>query len=190
MAEKCYFHGSSVSGIMSLKACSRLHQGTEMVAYLTDNAPYALCYIWDGAHNGTEQKHVTAWINAGLAYYEEQFPDQLRAFYQGVSGYLYSVSAPDIVPVRERECLYYAPHDVPVREAAFIPDVYERLLEYEAAGQFKVRRYCEQTKERQQELTDLIAAVIAGARFYQTDEVQAAFMQKYFAQAWQKAKTR
>ncbi len=56
---KYYYHGSSISGITQLEACSSLHTTGEKVVYLTDNVPYALYYIWDAEHNGCSSKHVT-----------------------------------------------------------------------------------------------------------------------------------
>ncbi len=83
------YHGSIISGIKYIKPNSRLHGSDKEVVYLTDNIPYALFYIWDKEHNHYSGKHVTAWIKDGTAYYEEQFPNQLKTFYKGVSGYLY-----------------------------------------------------------------------------------------------------
>ena len=89
---KCNYHGSCTPGIMLLEARSRLHNTEEKVVYLTDNIPYALFYLWDEEHNGWSVKHVTGWTKNDIAHYEEQFPDQLKTFYQGVSGYLYCIS--------------------------------------------------------------------------------------------------
>ena len=79
--EKRLYHGSATPGISALEPRSRLHSTELQVVYLTDCAPYALLYIWDaGKHCGAD-KHVTAWVEKGIAHYEEQFPDQLQVFY-------------------------------------------------------------------------------------------------------------
>ena len=182
------YHGSIIPGIINLEARSRLHATEQMVAYLTDSIPYALFYIWDAAHTGYSSKYVTGGFRDGLVFYEEQFPDQLRTFYQGVSGYLYRISASEAVhPVEHRDGLYYHIENAPVAETIFIPDVYAELLKYEAAGQLKVLRFSEQTDVRKAELTSMIAEYIRKNNFFDGGEEQRQFMQKYFPAAWRQA---
>ena len=186
--EKRLYHGSVTPGIVALEPRSRLHGTEQQVVYLTDCAPYALFYIWDEQKHGGAGKHVTAWIKDGIAHYEEQFPDQLQAFYQGVSGWLYTAEEScraQLMPGRQN--LYYVPGMVKVCAAEFVPDVYERLLEYEQAGMLAVRRFREQTRERQAELTAMMTTAVVRSGFFAGDPVQRAFMRKYFMQAWQQA---
>ena len=89
---KYFYHGSICAGIEQLDARSRLHNTGEKVVYLTDNIPYALFYIWDEQRNEYSGKYVTGWMRDGVAWYEEQFPEQLKTFYKGVSGYLYCIA--------------------------------------------------------------------------------------------------
>lgn len=188
MSSKYFYHGSDISGISQLEARSRLHNSDERVVYLTDIVPYALIYIWDKEHNGYRGKHVTGWIKDGVTFYEEQFPDQLKTFYQGVAGSLYlGADCPDIKPMENRDNLFYSTEDVPVAKEEQIVDVYERLLEYERTGEFKVLRYTEQTEERQKELVELVAEGIRRAGFYETDEEHRMFMKRHFTKAWELA---
>jgi hypothetical protein len=185
---KVYYHGSIYPCITKLEACSILHQTNRRVVYLTDNVPYALYYIWDENITGYRGKHVTGWINGGTAYYEEQFPDQLKAFYQGVSGYLYVICHnEDIQPLENRDGMYYSLISMKVAEVMYIPDVYEELLKYESMGLFRVLRYNEQSENRQNELIELIASAIRRSDFFKNDESRANFMKKYFRKAWEKA---
>lgn len=126
---KYFYHGSIVSGIKNLKPFSPLHGSDKRVVYLTDNIPYSLFYIWDKEHNHLEGKHVTAWIKDGIAYYEEQFPEQLKAFYNGVSGYLYAVaSSNNIFKMEGREQLYYTMEVIETEREEYISDVYNELI--------------------------------------------------------------
>lgn len=188
MSEKNFYHGSDIAGIRQLEVRSRLHNSDEKVVYLTDKIPYALIYIWDKEHNGCRRKHVTAWIKDGVTFYEEQFPDQLKTYYQGVAGTLYIVSDNSTIkPMEKRDNLFYCTQNVPVAQEEYIADVYERLLECERAGEFKVLRYLEQTEERQKELVELVAEGIRRAGFYENDEEQKAFMKRHFAKSWELA---
>lgn len=183
------FHGSNVADITHLEARSKLHGADEYVIYLTDHVPYALFYIWDAAHTGTQSKHVTGWTKDGIAFYEEQFPDQLRTFYQGVSGYLYYVNeTPCIQSMQDRQNIFYSTEDMPIVKKEWIPDIYDALQEYERVGLLKVLRYSEQSKERQKELTEMIAVAIRRNNFFEQDKEYQAFMQRYFAEAWEYAK--
>ena len=185
---KNYYHGSSIGSITQLKACSGLHITGEKVVYLTDNLPYALFYIWDAEHNGCSIKHVTGWTKNDIAYYEEQFPDQLKTFYQGVSGYVYCISdTEDIHAVENRKNMFYYAGDVAITESIYIPDVYEELLKYEAEGKFVVLRYNEQSAKRQNELTDFMAQGIIREGFYTANKEKQEFMKKHFSKAWEKA---
>lgn len=181
------YHGSAVPGIERLEARSVLHGTDRRIVYLTGSVPYALFYIWDEGRIGSPIKHVTGWVKGGTAYYEEQSPRQLERFYRGTSGWLYSApKTPEMGTVENRESLFYNLGDTPVQSRQ-VPDVYEELLRHEAAGELVVLRFEEQTEQRQDELTGLIAEVIVRADFYREDEVQQAFMKKYFSRAWERA---
>ncbi len=185
---KNYYHGSCISGITQLEARSRLHNTGEQVVYLTDSIPYALFYIWDADHNGCSTKHVTGWTKNNIAYYEEQFPDQLKTFYQGVSGYLYRISeSADIKDVADRTNMFYCTSDIKVAEEIYISDVYEELLKYEAEGLFVVLRYNKQSAKRQNELVEIMAQAIIREKFYTEDGQKQAFMKKHFFKSWEKA---
>ena len=149
-----------------------------------------MIYIWDGEHNHLRgEKHVTAWVMDGMAYYEEQFPCQLEAFYKSVLGYLYHIpQKPDIKVYEGRDSMYYCTHEVTVDKISFIPDVYEELLKAEQKGAFSVRRFREQTTERQKELTELMATAILRENFCEGNEKKAAFYKMYFDKSWKTAK--
>lgn len=181
------YHGSVVSGIKEIKPLSVLHGSDKRVVYLTDNIPYALFYIWDKERNHCEGKHVTAWIKDGTSFYEEQFPDQMKIFYGGVSGYLYACPfTPDIMAVENREHMYYSTENTETERVDCIPDVYGELIKYEALGELKVRRYNEQSEQRQNELTDLIAAAIIKENAF-NDKAKSEFYKRFFDKAWEKA---
>ena len=185
---RCFYHGSDIPGITRLEARSKLHNSEEKVVYLTDNIPYALYYIWDAKRNEYDGKYVTGWMKNGIAYYEEQFPNQLKTFYEGVSGYLYRIAdREDIKPVENRENMYYSIEGAIIAESKQIDDVYEELLKYESEGKLVVLRYNEQSKERQSELVDFIAQGIIRSGFFAESKQKQEFMKKHFQKAWEKA---
>ena len=186
--EKNYlYHGSIFAGLKVLKTASFLHGTDKRVVYLTDNIPYALFYIWDGKHNNYNRKFVTGWIKNEIAYYEEVFPNQLEIFYKGVSGYLYCIEKTGILPVGERENMYYSVADVFIDRSFYVPDIYEVLMKCEAAGKLKLLRFYEQSEKRQNELIDKYAHFIIKSDFFRNDEEKLKFYRKYLTAAWERA---
>lgn len=189
MTEKSLlYHGSVTENITELKTNSPLHGSDKKVVYLTDNIPYALLYIWDANHNNYTGKFVTGWIKKGIAYYEETFPNQLETFYKGTSGYLYCIEKnADFFAVDSREEMYYSEKNIIVKNAVYIDDIYQELIKYETSGQFKPLRFNEQTKEKQNELINKSAGIIAKSNLFKNDEEKAKFYKKYFSAAWERA---
>lgn len=185
---KRFYHGSVVPELTQLEARSRLHTTQQPVVYLTDCVPYALFYIWDTEHNGFGGKYVTARVENNVAFYEEQFSDQLRTFYQGVSGYLYCVSdSADIKLVEGRENLFYCTHDVAVSQTLRIDDVYRELQGYEAEATLRVARYDCLTSPQKERIIRMISEAIVREDFYNNDPVQREFMKKHFRRSWKLA---
>lgn len=182
------YHGSTVPKLTELKPLSKLHNTEQRVVYLSSSIPYVLLYIWDSEKTKSSQKYVTGWLNDGIAYYEEQFPGQLKAFYEGVQGYVYSIEQTnDVQIVQQREGMFYSENPVNVRRVTEISDVYQELMRCEREGLFRVFRYEEATAEKQAELTERIATFIAKDKLLERDDELARFMKRYFAAAWEKA---
>ena len=183
---KYFYHGSGQGGIRRLEARSLLHGTEERVVYLTDSLPYALFYLWDEGHVGFSCKHVTSWVKDSTVYYEEQFPGQLKAFYQGAGGYLYRIAMEDgYCPVEGRETMYYVATAQDVEKTEYISDVYAEILRQEALGTVRILRFEEQTEERKAWLTEMVAEGIRRANYYAEDPERAEFMKRYFPASWQ-----
>ncbi len=183
------YHGSAVPALKELLPLSVLHGSGEKVVYLSSSIPYTLLYIWDAEKTQYSTKWVTGWVKDGIAYYEEQFPGQLQAFYEGIRGYVYCVlKSGDVQSLPQREDLFYRGNPIRVYRATEIPDVYQALLEYERAGKFHVFRYENASEEKRAELTNRIATYIIENNLPERDSEEARFMKRYFARAWEKAK--
>lgn len=182
------FHGSAVSGLSELKPLSRLHNSEESVVYLSSSIPYIMLYIWDAEKTGSSRKWVTAWLENGVAHYEEQFPGQLRSFYEGVQGYVYSVLPGEgTQSVQNREGMFFCTDPVSVYRTTEIRDVYRELLRYEQEGSFKLHRFEDAAQEKQAELIERIGAYIRESGLLTQDSEHACFMKRYFTDAWKVA---
>ncbi len=182
-----YYHGSAVADLTELQPFSKLHQSEQTVVYLSSCIPYVLLYIWDAEKTGSSRKWVTAWVKDGVTYYEEQFPKQLEAFYQGVRGYLYSVLPSESVQeMSQRETMFYSNTPVKVYRVQEVDDVYQTLLQYEREGKCKFLRFTDATPEKQEELIARIATYIRESKLTEQDSEHAQFMKTYFVDAWKR----
>lgn len=188
--QETLYHGSSVSDIDVLMPRSALHLSNERVVYLTSSIPYALVYIWDQHKTGSSKKWVTCWQSKGITYYEEQFPGQLRAFYEGVEGYLYTVGkSASFHPVSNRENMYFSLDPVAVEHKIHIPDVYQELCKFQQEGKFKLLRFQDAAPQKQAELVNRIASHIRTEVDMDTGNEESLFFRKYFKDAWKQAET-
>ena len=182
------FHGSSVQGIEILNPISKLHNSDQKVIYLTSNLAYALVYIWDFMKTGTKQKWITCGVKNGIVCYEEQFPDQLREFYEGVEGYVYTVQKVDTIQrVEKREQMYFSTTPLPVTSTIYIPDVYQALCKCQEEGIFRLLRFTDATSEKQRQLIDMISDCIIQSGALHSNNEDSRFFQQYFHAAWEKA---
>ncbi len=186
---KYLYHGSIHSGIETLKPISKLHNSDERVVYLSGSAPYSLFYIWDAKHNKRTGQYVTAWIKDGMTFYEEQFPDQMRLFYDGVKGYLYSIRREECMEsVANHEMMYACKSEVLIESVEVIENVYDVLLKYEAEGKLKVIRFAEADKDRIADLYDYIAKRLVEQKIIDQPECEeAVFYKTYFGTVWEMA---
>ena len=187
MMEKMLYHGSSASGIKTLEPLSKLHGTDKSALYLTGNLSYALVYIWDVEKAGARVKHITCGILRGVVYCEERFANQLEKFYGGVAGYVYRVEkTPDFAPVSGREDMFYSSRAASVKDVLRVDDVYEALLDYERQGSFKLLRFSDASAEKREKLIGSDASYILDNGMLTANTEQAAFMRRYFTDAWER----
>lgn len=182
------YHGSVEPGIALLRADSPLHGNAQQkVLYLTESQPYALFYIWDATHNLKHGKHVTCRLKDGIVYYEEQFDGQLRAFYKGVSGWMYRIAqTSDMLPVANREGMWASPRDVVPESKVFIPDVYAEIQRYIKEGRIVVTRMPDEMRTL---LRQHLSALIRENDWVNDPECEdARFYREFFPDSWFDAK--
>lgn len=140
---------------------------------------------------GYSGKWVTCALKSGVVHYEEMFPDQLKAFYEGVSGYLYFVeqtSEMERMP-ESHEDMFFSKKPVPVGEVVFVEDVYRELLRYEAEGSLVMHRFTEAAEEEQERRIQHMVTGIERDGLINSDSEKARFIRKYFKQAWELAES-
>lgn len=170
------------------RTLSAFHGTGGFALYLTGNLSYALVYIWDVEKAGARVKRITCGILRGVVYCEERFANQLEEFYGGVAGYVYRVeNTPDFAPVSGREDMFYSSRSASVKDVLRVDDVYEALLDYERQGSFKLLRFSDASAEKREKLIDSDASYILDNGMLAANTEQAAFMRRYFTDAWERA---
>lgn len=184
------YHGSIVPNITELIANAKSHDGKSNVLYLTDSLPYSLFYIWDSKHNLKKGKHITCGIKNGIVYYEEQFENQLKRFYDGVSGYVYVVNDSDnFRQVADRESMWVSGKNVSVFEVIYVPNVYDEIQKYVAEGRIKITKYSEMDKDKIKALYDHISKrILRDGLLDHPESEDAVFYKTFFSKSWEAAR--
>lgn len=86
--------------------------------------------------------------------------------------------------------MHYSETDIIVDHAYCISDIYCELMKYEATGKFKLFRFNEQPKERQDMLINKSADIIIRSDFFKNDGAKLNFYTKYFTLALERAKSK
>ncbi|MBU1143395.1 MAG: hypothetical protein KKH92_07100 [Firmicutes bacterium] len=183
------FHGSILKGIKCLKPISKFHEDdSKLVVYLTENLAYSLFYIWDEVKNNRIKKWVTCKIEDGVVIYEEQFSDQLKRFYDGVKGYVYTFKKDEsfIRTQEEDMCISFSEADVDGCEE--ISNVYDRLIEYEMLGKVIIKRFDSLSKTEKSKMIDKMSDYIIMKGLLNVDNEQSRFISSNHIDAWEYAK--
>ena len=182
------YHGSSMSGIKTRERCLRFmaRAGSRCISRAIC---HTLSYTYGTSKKaGARVKRITCGILRGVVYCEERFANQLEEFYGVVAGYVYRVeNTPDFAPVSGREDMFYSSRSASVKDVLRVDDVYEALLDYERQGSFKLLRFSDASAEKREKLIDSDASYILDNGMLTANTEQAAFMRRYFTDAWERA---
>lgn len=186
------YHGSFFSDIKVLTPVSKLHSDpTQNVVYATSNRAYALFYIWDFKHNKKSTKHVTCAIKNGIVNYYEQFPNQFKSFYDGVSGYLYSAIRDENFVKGTEEDMWMSKNKINIENCEKINNVYDEILKLEKLGSIKIIRFETLSPEERDKMVDMIAGIIEKKELLTSPlSEEAIFYSSYYEQSWEKVKSK
>ena len=182
------YHGSFFPDIHKLDAVSKNHDNEEeKVVYMTTNRAYSLFYIWNAEHNGIK-KWITSWIRDGIVGYHEQFPGQLKSFYNGVSGFIYYCSKNDNWIPASKPDTWMCSHDVVLEGCEKVENVYEEIIRYETEGKVHVVRFEAMTPEEQDKTVQMIADLIIKKNYLlDQSKEEAIFLKSHNKLAWKRA---
>lgn len=183
------FHGSILKGIKCLKLISKFHEDdSKLVVYLTENLTYSLFYIWDEVKNNRTKKWVTCKIEEGVVIYEEQFSDQLKRFYDGVKGYVYTFKKDESFIRTQEEDMWVSFSEADVDGCEEISNVYDRIIEYEMLGKVIIKRFDNLSKTEKSKMIDKMSDYIIMKGLLDVDNEQSRFISSNHIDAWEYAK--
>lgn len=132
------YHGTTISGLNTIKANSKSHSTGKSVAYFNEDRCYALVCCRSKTEN-----FVTMGVGAdGKQHYFERFPNQLEILYKGKQGYIYYLESADGL-THTNGHTWESEYDVPVVQCEVVKDVYYEILQEEIKGNFVIHRYSE-----------------------------------------------
>lgn len=152
-----YYHGSKTTGIKIIKPNLSIH-GKEYT-YLTTSKVVALIYTVNAIESFYEDNNITKpssfqpWYSYGfnknlIPVIDEYYPNATYETYSNKSGYIYICKEPtEYTNETNIHCAITTPEEIVVIKEIYIPNVYEKLLEYEKEGLLKIRKYEETSKE-------------------------------------------
>lgn len=186
---KKLFHGSILKGIKCLKPISKFHEDdSKLVVYLTENFAYSLFYIWDGVKNNRVKKWVTCKIEDGVVIYEEQFSDQIKRFYDGVKGYVYTFKKDESFIRTQEEDMWVSFSEADVDGCEEISNVYDRIIENEILGKVIIKRFDNLSKTEKNKMIVKMSDYIIMKGLLDIDNEQSRFISSNHIDAWKYAK--
>ncbi|MEX0361530.1 MAG: hypothetical protein AB3N10_11165 [Allomuricauda sp.] len=176
-----YFHGSPVGGVEFLKPNeTTFRKGDDAHVYLTSNKAHATLYA--------AKCHMYPYgfdKETGLPKFPEPFEDCLKEFYEGKSGYLYSVEESDeISPLEGIKYAFHTKKSVRVKSEEYIEDVYRKLLEYEKNGEIILIKFKDKPERMRERTHKQITQILEDEEIFSSTEEYPMFLKKKFPDAW------
>ncbi|MCL2861430.1 MAG: hypothetical protein FWE22_03365 [Firmicutes bacterium] len=140
-----FYHGTCQLGLTELKPS--LNEGStinEPLVYLSSDTSLAVFYIWDKPY----YFHTYGFDTGGRIVYEEYFENQLKYFYQGKKGAIYTCEG-DFENKSETgiKTLFTSKNSVKIQSQEIIEDAYQHILKLEKEQKIKIIRFKDLTEK-------------------------------------------
>ena len=167
------YHASPVGGLTTLLPHVSNH--SQALVYLSQKRENVLVYLSNAvekygrenqfAWNGPWRKWASyGFTKDGLLLLEEYYPNATEETYKGVPGYIYQVTdCACAAAMADIPHAFTSDEPVAVSGFEFVPDAYQALLQAEADGLIRIRRYEEMSENTRRWLKKVIAQDYANA---------------------------
>lgn len=175
------YHGSPVPGLTRLLPFQSNHD--RPYVYLTHSLALAALY----AHNPMTRPNgwfTYRWDREGRLHYDEYFPRQLTALYQGQAGCVYAVEA-ELPTLEKMPWIYFSEAPVQAASCQVIPDLLSHLLSLEAQGALILHRYETLSSKARESIRLIVQQEIEKNALREHPESEyALFLRRYMPEVW------
>jgi hypothetical protein len=185
-----FYHGSIINGLTELLPFGGTGNNLpDALVYLTTSKQLATHYIMDKQNRfgSSPMLHIR---DDGVLVFQEMFSGALEYVYKGLSGTLYHcVGDYPLNPSAGVLTTATSDKPVPVVDCEFVPDVYERILDYAEQGLFVMERYESLPNWRRDVIRGYVYRWVAQNKAYVTDPSDTGyqFYQAHYTQFWREA---
>jgi len=180
-----YYHGSPIGDIEYLEPnktwFSRFRIKDEAQVYLSSNKAHATLYA--------AKCHMYPYgfdKETGLLKFPEPYEGCLKEFYEGKSGYLYTLEERDsILPLEGIKYAFHTKESVRVVSVDFIEDVYRKLLEYEKNGEIILVQFKDIPDRIREKNHKWVTEVLDSEEIFSSTEEYPMFLKTRFPKAWE-----
>ncbi|MCL2773969.1 MAG: hypothetical protein FWD71_11530 [Oscillospiraceae bacterium] len=136
-----FYHGTQIGGLKELMPfASKSSNLKEACVYLTTRKQVALHYISN--FKKLLFSSPMLYIGEDVITYQEMYSGALELSCKGVSGYIYHcIGDYEMNESHGVESCAVSYKPVPISDAEYIEDVYEKIMEYEKQGKFIYEKY-------------------------------------------------
>ena len=175
------YHGSATPGLTRLIPFQSNHD--RPYVYLTHSPALAALY----AHNPMTRPNgwfTYRWDREGRLHYDEYFPGQLAALYQGQTGCVYAAEA-ELPAMEKMPWIYLSEIPVQVTACQDIPDLMAHLLLLETRGELIVHRYETLSDAARENFRRIVRREIDKNALREHPESEyAMFLHRYMPEVW------
>jgi hypothetical protein len=185
-----FYHGSVVKGLSVLRPFdSGRNDINEPCVYLTLNKQLALFYIWD-LNRFPAKIPLLEVRKDGALVFQEMWSGALEYLYKGLRGYIYHcIGSYELIPsIGLNYSRGISKNNVAIKDAEFIEDVYERIIEYGKYGLFICEKYEELPQDKHDSIRGWVMRWIKSSNcISDKDSFLSKFYQDRYPTYWEEA---
>lgn len=179
-----FYHGSPVAGLNELNPF--LSEHGEQYVYFTQNPVVALLYAVHPVDKPFSY-YPYGFDKDGTVHYSEYYKDAFSDIYKGKQGFLYECDdIPSAGNPTQINGVFVCKNMVQVNRVTIIPDLYNRLMEYQQQELFRIRPLETVSEKEMQYVYDDLKQAIQKHNLKQSPgNSMSRFIREHFPEVWE-----
>lgn len=180
-----FYHGSPVGGLNELKPFLSEHE--KQYIYFTQNPVVALLYAVHPVPKPFSY-YPYGFDKDGTVHYSEYYQNAFSDIYKGKQGYLYECDdIPNAGNPTQINGVFVCESAIKVERVTTIPNLYERFMEYQQQGLFRIRPLDTISDKEMQSVYDDLKQTIQKHNLKQSpDNLMSRLLREHFPKVWEK----